>query len=120
MKCKSYSKRVEKSDNTIFTLRAAPSVPEAASRSNCCGHTTSSSVVNIRNVIRNPQSIYNKCLKEVVVLLLPHYGIDQEVIKVPIMIEKALNLLRSHGYIIHNNCRFEEYKKELSRIILLL
>lgn len=63
------------------------------------------------NVIRNPQSIYNKGLKEVVILLLPHYGIDQEVFEVPIMIEKALNQLRSRGYIIHNNCRFEEYKK---------
>ncbi|OWA33538.1 hypothetical protein B9G55_19440 [Saccharibacillus sp. O16] len=44
-------------------------------------------------------------------MLLPHYGIDQEVIKVPIMIEKALQQLRSRGYIIHTNCRFEEYKK---------
>ncbi|OME81221.1 hypothetical protein BK122_17455 [Paenibacillus pabuli] len=44
-------------------------------------------------------------------MLLPHYGIDQEVRKVPLMIEKALNQLRSHNYSIHSNCRFEEYKK---------
>lgn len=39
------------------------------------------------------------------------FGIDQDAFSVPHNLNQALNQLRSSNYHIHNNCRFEIYKK---------